>query len=179
MAAVPRLVSLGIIPLMAFHTILLGEVYFWAKRLGLWLIFLCLHAPKMTLFLKREPALITFSQRTTTIFCPDRSCLARVLERRPKIWSFPSMIITFSCISHRFLFIGLFLFFLFNCFSKLKTILNYYLSFSYFIINYFYYELKQSTSNLFNSHFGLKKYYNLNSIAYILFFLNLNYFKNL
>ena len=111
MAAVPRLVSLGIIPLMAFHTILLGEVYFWAKRLGLWLIFLCLHAPKMTLFLKREPALITFSQRTTTIFCPDRSCLARVLERRPKIWSFPSIIITFSCISHRFLFIGLFLFF--------------------------------------------------------------------
>eukprot|EP00828_Plagiopyla_frontata_P027509 TRINITY_DN3571_c0_g1_i2.p1 TRINITY_DN3571_c0_g1~~TRINITY_DN3571_c0_g1_i2.p1 ORF type:complete len:102 (+),score=4.34 TRINITY_DN3571_c0_g1_i2:66-371(+) len=65
----------------------------------------------MTLFLKREPALITFSQRTTTIFCPDRSCLARVLERRPKIWSFPSIIITFSCISHRFLFIGLFLFF--------------------------------------------------------------------
>ena len=144
MAAVPRLVNLGIIPLMAFQTILLGDVYFYANRLGLWLIFLCLQAPKITLLRNSEPALITFSQRTTTIFQPDRSCLARVLDKRPKIWSFPSIIINFSCIFKGFLFIGLLLLFFNLCFSKLKTIFffefffNCFCFFLYNIIQFYY-----------------------------------------
>ena len=120
MAAVPRLVSLGIIPLMAFQIILLGEVYFCANRFGLCVIFLCAHALNSTLLRKSDPALITFSQRTTTIFCPERSCFANVDDKRPKMWSFPSIIINFSCI---WLLIGLLLLFILLLFYYLFILL--------------------------------------------------------
>lgn len=42
---------------------------------------------------KNSPEMLRASQRTTTILCPSRSCLATVEARRPRRWPLPSMVI--------------------------------------------------------------------------------------
>jgi len=83
-AAIPRAVLWGICPRMALYRIREGARKWNGPRVGLYRHAFRRYARYLSLFRKNSPEMLMSSHRTTTIFCPFRSCLATVEASRPR-----------------------------------------------------------------------------------------------